>query len=238
MSNIFKEVINDPMSVEEKLLGPTYPYYKNIKPPGKIGMSDKGTISQLGKDIDGLQEYVKLLVAGNSKASVPGGPLGNKFFLKTGAKCKDSESGDKVDRYIYVNNIPDGSIPFVSSGTGVSFSDMRGIIPGTMGDLKVLNPFKILQSFMSGATPPCEEITLETVDNNNNSSSETHYLAKMDIRSMPACDFEDGKNPITKKTCKDNFVSRLPDDHLARFYFFGLSLLVVYIIHRVAQKTK
>ena len=51
MSNLFQEVLTDARGVEERLLGPTYPYYKNIKTPSEIGMSDKGTISALGKDI-------------------------------------------------------------------------------------------------------------------------------------------------------------------------------------------
>jgi hypothetical protein len=87
MSNLFQEVLTDPAGVEAELLGPSYPYYKNIKTPAEIGMSDKGSLNQMGKDIDGLISYVNLLVSGNSKASATGGPLGNKFFLKTGAQC-------------------------------------------------------------------------------------------------------------------------------------------------------
>ena len=48
-----------------------------------------------------------LLGGGASKVN---GPMGNKFFLKTGAKCKDTQSGKKVDRFMYVNNVPDGQI--------------------------------------------------------------------------------------------------------------------------------
>jgi hypothetical protein len=107
MSNLFEEVLKDAEGVEAKLLGPTYPYYKNIKTPTQIGMSDKGTIKQMAKDIDGLIQYVELLVTGDSKASATGGPLGNKFFLKTGAKCaaidsctdkNDISTCQKVDR--------------------------------------------------------------------------------------------------------------------------------------------
>jgi len=50
MSNLFQEVLNDAKGVEEKLLGTTYPYYKNVKTPSEIGMSDKGTIKQMGKN--------------------------------------------------------------------------------------------------------------------------------------------------------------------------------------------
>ncbi|MEI6898382.1 MAG: hypothetical protein WCL00_00775, partial [Bacteroidota bacterium] len=67
---------------KEKYMGPDYPYYKYIKTTSDIGMSDKGTLSQLGKNIDGLINYVELLVSGGGKASATGQPLGNKFFLK------------------------------------------------------------------------------------------------------------------------------------------------------------
>ena len=114
MSNIFQEVLNNAQGVEEQLLGPSYPYYKNIKTPSQIGMSDKGTLQALGADINGLVQYVQVLVTGNSEASTTGGPLGNKFFLQTGAKClatdnctnkNDSSTCQQTDRYIYVNNV-------------------------------------------------------------------------------------------------------------------------------------
>lgn len=238
MGNIFQEVLDDAKGVEQKLLGPTYPYYKNIKTPSEIGMSGKGSISALGNDIDGLTEYVKVLVAGKSKASKTGQPLGNKFFLKTGAQCKDVDSGKKVDRYIYVNNVPDGNIPFISSGTGVSFTELEGLIPGALGDLGVLNPFTIMQSFLSGSTPDCEELTMETIDNNNNTSSETHYVTKIDIKNMPPCDFDDGKNPVTNVSCNEQFCNVMPDDPTALLYYFGLSLLILYIFYKLMLKSK
>ena len=80
MSNIFQEVLNDAEGVQNELLGPTYPYYKNIKSPSQIGMSDKGTIQQMSNNVNGLINYVELLVSGGGKASATGKPLGNKFF--------------------------------------------------------------------------------------------------------------------------------------------------------------
>ena len=100
----------------------------------------------MAKNVEGLIEYVELLVTGDSKASATGKPLGNKFFLKTGGKCaaidscsdpNDASTCEKVDRYIYVDNVPEGNIPFISSGLGVNFSDFKGLIPGAMGNLNV-----------------------------------------------------------------------------------------------------
>ena len=109
-SNLFEKVLNNAQGVEESLLGPSYPYYKNIKTPSELGMSDKGTIKQMGKDVDGLIQYVEVLVTGKSAASATGGPLGNKFFLQTGAKCaaidkctdpNDISTCESVNRYHY-----------------------------------------------------------------------------------------------------------------------------------------
>jgi len=255
MSNLFQEVLNDAKGVEEKLLGPTYPYYKNVKTPSEIGMSDKGTIKQMGKNIDGLIDYVDLLVTGKSKASATGGPLGNKFFLKTGAKCAavdncsnpdDSSSCQQTDRYIYVDNVPSGNIPFISSGMGVNFSEFEGLIPGSMGNLSVLNPFAIMRAFFSGSTPPCQEITMQTIDNNNNKSSETHYVTLADIKNMDPCIFTDGKNPVNNTKCKETFKTGvasnaspvMSDDIMDQLHFASLALLGLYILYRVMEKSK
>lgn len=203
MSNIFQEVLTDAGAVEQKLLGPTYPYYKNIKTPSQLGMSSNGTIQQMAQDVNGLIQYVEVLVTGNSQASATGGPLGNKFFLQTGAKCaavdscsnpNDPSTCQQVDRYIYVDNVPVGNIPFISQGLGVNFSEFKGLIPGAMGNLNVLNPFAIMRAFMSGSTPPCQELTMQTIDVNNNQSSETHYVTLADIGSMDPCTFSNGKS--------------------------------------------
>lgn len=260
MSNLFEEVLTDVKGVEERLLGPTYPYYNNIKAPNEIGMSDKGTIKQMGKNIDGLIEYVEILVTGDSKASKSGGPLGNKFFLKTGGKCLDknnctdpnnTSTCEKVDRYIYINNVPQGNIPFITSGAGANFSDFKGLIPGAMGNLNVLNPFAIMRSFLSGSTPPCQELTMQTIDINNNKSTETHYVTLADIKTMDPCQFTDKKNPETGQMCKDvsgkqgfatgvakNASPVMPNDPMDQLYFASLAGIGIYILYRFMEKSR
>lgn len=243
--SMFQDVLSNSNGVEEKYLGPSYPYYKNIKSPADIGMSNKGTIKALTKDIDGLIKYVEVLVSGKSKASVTGGPLGNKFFLKTGAKCVDTKTKNQVDRYIYVNNIPDGSIPFISSGMGVNFKEFKGLIPGVIGNMNVLNPYNILSSFLAGSTPSCQEITLQTVDVHNNKSSESHYVTLVDIKNMNPCNFKNKVNPKTGVKCKEAFQSNyqdeetmsFPDDIFVQLYFAGLCSAVVYMLYKLSIKT-
>ena len=247
MSNLFQEVLTDAKGVEERLLGHTYPYYKNIK-------THSGTLQQMAKDIDGLIQYVELLVTGNSAASTTGGPLGNKFFLKTGAKCaaidkctdkNDESTCEQTDRFIYVDNVPAGNIPFISGGLGVNFSEFKGLIPGAMGNLNVLNPFAIMRAFLAGSTPPCQEITMETIDVNNNKSSESHYVTLADIQNMDPCIFPNRKNPVTGDSCRETFKTGvaanasplMSDDPIDQVYFASLAGLGVYILYRIMEKS-
>lgn len=242
MSNIFQDVLNDAKGVEQSLLGPSYKYYDQIKSPSEIGMSADGDLGALARDVDGLVQYVEVLVTGNSNASRTGRPLGNKFFLQTGAKCMNPNK-QEVDRYIYVNNIPSGNIPFISSGLGKNFSEFKGLIPGAVSDLNTLNPFTIMQSFMSGSTPPCQEVTLETIDVNNNSSQETHYVTLVDLQNMDACSMPGGVNNYTKpaRRCKEAFENQtlspvMPRDPIVQLYFAGLAALGIYTLTRLMHK--
>jgi hypothetical protein len=245
MANLFQEVLSDAQGVEERLLGPTYKYYNQIKMPSEIGMSSDGNLGALARDINGLVQYVEVLVTGNSNASKTGRPLGNKFFLQTGAKCM-APNNQEVDRYIYVNNVPAGNIPFISNGLGVNFSEFKGLIPGTMSDLNVLNPFAIMQSFMSGSTPPCQEVTLQTIDVNNNVSQETHYVTLVDLQNMDPCTLPGNVNNYANpaKSCRETFENRLltpanvdfPKDPIVQVYFAGLAALGIYTLSKLMDR--
>lgn len=255
MSNIFQDVVNDISAVEQKFLGPDYPYWKNIRSPSEIGMTSDGNLGALGKDVNGLISYVELLVSGNGDASATGGPLGNRFFLNTGGQCNSNldASGNAVlqDRYIYIDNIPQGNIPFISSGMGVNFSEFKGLIPGTISNMNVLNPYALLQSFMEGTEPKCQQITMQTVGPTppptslpaNARGQETHYVALADIGNMDACSFSDRKNPVTGRTCVEAFSNEeevkeykyyspiFIYDPVAYLYFFSLGAVAIYILY-------
>ena len=207
-----------------------------------MGMSTKGTIQAISKDVGGLINYVELLVTGKGKASKTGRPLGNKFFLKTAATCKDKKSGGIVDRYVYVNNVPNGNIPFISSASGMNFSTFEGLVPGTLSNLSDMNPLLIFQAFMSGSQPDCQEITLETIDVHNKKGTETRHVTVTDLQNMSPCDFANNKNPITKEKCKESFTDRkrtyIPDDFLVKLFYSGLSIIGVYILIGIMIRIK
>ena len=227
--NFFNKVMKDAKGVEEELLGPDYQYWKNINNPKEIGMTNEGSISSIAKDVAGLMSYAEVLVTGGGTASKTGRPLGNKFFLKTGATCKDVKTSNMVDRYVYINNVPDGSIPFISGAMGTNFSEFKGLIPGTLSNLSAINPMTIFQSFMSGATPDCQELTMQTIDVANHSSTESHFVTLTDIQNMDPCQFPNQKNPVTKQKCKETFESM--DDFVSFLEIFFSNLVYLYIIY-------
>jgi hypothetical protein len=123
-------------------------------------------------------------------------------------KKKRDESREKekklVDRWIYVNNIPDGSIPFIASGAdGRTFKDLKGLIPGALGNLGALNPVQLFNGFTAGTYPPCAEITLQTVDNDNVTRSQTQHVALVEMVEMNPCMFPGRSNPASGKVCRN-----------------------------------
>lgn len=235
--NIFQDALNDASGLQERLLGPNYSYAEGIKTPSELGMSSKGTLKALGDDISGLTSYVQLLVEGGGKAS-KAGILGNRLFIKTGGKCT-APDGSQQDRYMYINNQPNGSIPIISSAMDVNFTSFRGLVPGILTDLEEFNPFKIMGAFMMGSAPDCQEITLETIDVHNTHSTETHYVATADLKDLNACTFQDRKNPITGNSCRETFgmmADDAEDPMIAAFYTLvgigGIALLWKLMLKR------
>jgi hypothetical protein len=227
---------NNTIPREEDLFKYNYPYYKNIKTPRELGISSTGNLETLDNDINGLTEYVKLLISGKSDATTVNGPLGNKYFLKTGAKCRNTSDNKLVDRYIYINNVPQENIPIISNALNANFTDFKGLLPGTISNLNALNPFSIMKSFTFGTNPECQEITMETIDNNNTSSTETHYVTMLDIQNINACNFTNKMNPLTNSKCQEGFKCNLkyPSDVITQIYFITLMMLLLYLIYKLA----
>lgn len=117
---------------------------------------------------------------------------------------EEKRAGDKkkVKRWIYVNNIPDGTIPFMASGSdGRTFDDLRGLIPGALGNLGALSPVQLFKGFTAGTYPDCAKVTLQTVDNKNVRRSESRHVALVEMVEMNPCNFPGGFNPASGISC-------------------------------------
>ena len=225
--NVYEDSAKDPKKTQGSLLGKSYDYSKNIKSTEDLGISDKGNMETLAKDIKGMFAYVDLLVSQNATASKTGQPLGDKFFMKTGGQCKATDTQKNVDRYIYVNNVPTSSTP--------------GLIGGIIQDITKLNPFALMGAFMQSDTPKCMPITMETINADSNKGQETQYVALAEVRDMDASSFPGGK----KYDVPEGFVNyhdmndpsvKMPDDMIIQFYFVCLAVVGLYILYRLGNR--
>jgi len=268
MSNFFKKIGGGVENMQKDFLGETYQYHKNINSPSELGMSGKGDLGVLAKNVAGLVNYTEVLITGEGRASKTGRPLGNKFFLKTAGKCEprgyinsrgklveNKKGGNSTSRYIYINNQPDGSVPFISSGMGRNFGNFRGLIPGVVGNLGHINPLEIMGGFAEKGNPPCYKVNLPTIDAKNRRGRASQYVAKSDLANLSGCAFRGGYNPVSKKTtrgCKEGFdimqkylnkerenvsdPTKMAKDPVVVMYTTSFALLMSYLLYRLMRK--
>lgn len=226
MSNFFEKAKDDVKNLEKELLGPDYNYVSFIKNPDQLGMGPTGTIKQLVKNVGGLINYVELLSTGSGKASTIGGPLGDSFFLTTGAKCKDVATGNLVTRSIWINNIPNGKLPFITTAlNGQKFTAFEGLVPGVLGNLAGIHPMQMFQAFTAGSNPDCKLVTKNTRNENNIKSVSSGYLTMEDIQIIG----KDGFTTMNDNKIKKEDKSVMPDDDMVKLYYGALGLLGLYI---------
>lgn len=207
-----------------------YPYHKYILPPEQLGASSQGNLTALGNDINALSSYVNVLVSGQSNAQTAS-PMGNKYFLSTGATCVDPQ-GTSQSRYVYINNVPDGDIPLISSAMGQDMTSFEGLVPGVLEDLSYINPLKLFTAFSKGTN--CQQITMETIDISNNVSTESQYVLDDDINDYNPCWFPNSTNPVTQATCQDGM--QMPNDPIVKTYATCIGLLGIYIAYQLMRK--
>jgi len=190
---------------------PDYPYDEYIKTPESIGMSDQGDLNTLGKDINGLIAYTKLLVEGGGPASSVNGALGDKYFMLTGSKCIAQDTKQEVDRYTYINNVP----------------TRGGLIPGLIESTFKINPGAVFTAAFQSNKPECKQITLQTIDVKNNKKNETQYVAVTEIKDYKLADL--GRQGFQNY----NPEPRMPNDTLAQLYFASLAGLSLFLFYRL-----
>ena len=209
----------------------TYPYSKYIKSPDKLGASPNP--KALANDVKALISYVEVLVSGKSKAQTVS-PLGNKYFMDSGGKCKDT-AGVEHKRYVYINNIPDGNIPLISDAMGQNMTSFEGLVPGVLGNIEYINPAKIFTAF--SPETPCQKIKMPIRDISNRTTEEEQYVNNSDIKDYNPCWFSSKKNPITNEKCKQGMTTRtMHNDTMVRIYEMSIYVLGAYLLFRLSQK--
>jgi hypothetical protein len=214
----------------------------------------------LEKDVAGIISYVELLIGGNGRATKTGKPLGDRFFLKTGGQCKDYKTSKTVQRDMYISNVPNGQIPFLSEMSGFNFTSLEGLIPGIFSNLDALNPLQLFSAFMEGETPLCAEVKLPTIDENNNRSSKSGYIPISELKQLESSN-DIPKGTVTSDMSKslnkhvdsnegfvnindlvdNNFISSKNNIHkkcdsFTNLYLISISLLFLYLTFKVVNR--
>jgi len=215
--------------------GPDYKYQDFIKSTDEMGMSGEGSFAALGNDIAGMISYSQLLIEGSGKAR-KGGPLGNKFFVKTGTKCQPSKKvkgkwkpvGGKAERYLWLDNTTKGKLPFISGK-----SPFKGLVPGMIENLGALNPMGIMSGMVEGSTPPCTKIQRRTGPWNKGGGMkiESHYVAVKDQEG-----FQTMNNFLNNEESIPSTKLNLKNKPFVNLYNAGFGFLLLYILFNVMKK--
>lgn len=186
-----------------KLPGPfqSYSYPAFINSPAEMGM--KGGTSGWGLDtissnFGGLMSYIQMLVTGNSVASKAaslnfplngkssGAPLGNAYVFNTGLQCKSNVDGNLKDAVAYINNVPLGNIPIISSVAGGDFQELRGLLPGIFENINGFNPMIIVEALDISNGELCQ----------NEVETDPAYSLPLTNITPDGKSYEDGKSPV------------------------------------------
>lgn len=208
--------------------GADYDYPSKIKDPKSIGMSKKGDWDSVERNIVGLNHYVDLLISGKSRAALSGRPLGEKRFVSTEQKCKDSD-GIEHDRYFYIDNVPKGAL--------------KGLIPAAVSSVGKIDLSELTSIFEPDDKEEneCVPLTMQTRNNAHEVMDETHYVTIKDIKSIDPCSFSNDYNSYSEESCSEGYSNinpsfKIPSDNLMKIYFAMTGCLGLYIIFCTLNK--
>ena len=175
-----------------------------------------------------------------------------------------NEKKDKQKRYLYIDNLPTGTIPGLGTLKG-----MRGLIPGMIENLGALDPTRLMNSITAPAVPPCVKLNMSTIrfdDSKTNSSdwkhiysTDAHYVAVDDVAALHPCSFGvqsyTGTNPISRETSSEcpkhpseTFINLFGDKKdekikldlknkpIAKLFNMSFGLLMIYLLFKVLKK--
>jgi len=117
------------------------------------------------------------------------------------------------------NSVPHENIPFSSS----------------LGTMNSLNPFEMMQSFISDSAQPYQNVTLERIDTRNKHSNEIHYASAVDLQNMDAYKFY---NETFENMDNNEKPQPFPKDPLIQVYYGCLGIIGIYILFSLTNKRR
>ena len=205
------------------LEGPDYSYIKAMKTPGELGAGIKA--GDVNANLNAINDYINVLISGRGPArqGSTSEPIGDRYFLNTGAKCKAVNIVDNcaasadgcptvgegdaslVPRFTVINNIPSGQnslFPDKLSSTGTAFDSFEGILPGIVDDIVEFNPAAMFSAFLLPPYPQCADVSIDVNTGDGvsggvdyNFESVSRHVILSEIAKLDPCIFtsKDGK---------------------------------------------
>jgi hypothetical protein len=171
-------------------------YSSRIKSPREMGVTSKGKLKYLVKDVKGMLSYVDVLIDDGpwkavKKNSKKMNAIGSSALINTSTKCTDTNTNDKVDRYIYMDSIPKGT--------------NKSLLFSIFYDVENLNPLSLLDNL--NADNNCREVELLEREEDGDEKYNKGHVNISEIEDIHPCMFKDNTNIITKKKCREKFSS-------------------------------
>ena len=186
----------------------------------------------IAQNVGGLFKYTASLVYNPSMALSRecDKKLGNKYLQKTGTKCKDKNSGQLRDRYVYINNMDTVN---VITGRSSNNGSSGGIIPAAISSTTRLNPIGILSAISEDATPICESIKVKCHVLND---KQQLYKGKSPEVYIASDEIEDIIRSNNKVESFSNLNTNKKNNKGDEFYYILLSSILLYLIYKLIHK--
>jgi hypothetical protein len=217
---------------------PTYDYQSLIKTPIQKHVNNDKSWNQFNYNLEVAGEYVDFIMSDQNHVTTTGNALGMNYLLDTNTQCKATDlNGTSVKRYTYIqSNIPSGMLDSIISDIENGF-----------------NANNLELAFTPSID--CQGVTLSTIDQNDQNGFGTAWVATSEISNINPCQFQNGTNPVTNKSCGESFVNyndskydnnliydnkknKKEKDAIESVYLTGIMVFGLYLIYCFMKKTK
>ena len=224
------------MSTDE-FLGPNYQYSDYIKDTDEMGMSDAGTFGALTNNVAGIINYTNLLISGRGPAKRGSAPLGSRFFIKTGGKCKPAIKKRGKDGYPEYRErkkdkkLIDMYILIMFQKVNI-LEEIICIVFGMIENVEKMNPLDIISVFTQNPVPYCKKISKPTTNKGNQSFHVAYSDLPEGFKNM-VTELQNMKKRKLSFDVENNLLKKYP---LMNYMTAGVSILLFFSIVTVLRK--
>jgi hypothetical protein len=146
MANLSQELLTNSNNT---LITTTYPYYKNINLSYNIDTNNEGKNRQTSKDINGLIQYIELLVNGNNKVRINDKHLGflyPKYQAITMQTLEDDNINSSESHYLtLVDSYPGSEEKFQQDETLMPGDTIAQLYFASLGILGLFILYRLME---------------------------------------------------------------------------------------------